>query len=479
MDLSSIARQCGVDSLRPFQVAALETVAAGRDAFISVATGGGKSLCFIAAAFMLDSEVLVVSPLKSLMADQMAWCAARGIEAVKLGDMVPVGPCVVFTTPEAIAAGRLDDMPSAPRAIAVDEAHLIAAWGFSFRSSYTELGALRARWPDAAIMALTATVSRDVQGDVSRILRLRDPVVIAGAPVRANLAFSVVETASADAARREATRVALESGKSIVYCRTKKLCDRLAEDLRRAGHDAAAYHADLSDELRGDTLARFSSQPMIVVATVAFGLGVSVPDVRAVVNLGTPDTPEALWQQAGRAGRDGLPAKCVLVTFPSDMNGGRDGMAAGSMTDDRSQTQALLAVARMRNYLQGQTCRQLFLTEGFLSDGSVDAACQACDVCVNGPRVVDQPAATQEDAERVALVLSRTGGLGSKNLLDLLCRAKNKKVDGMHRHLGPDWSTTRTVWESAIHVAAGRGIIAKKCVKLRNGFSVAIYVAST
>jgi len=486
MDAEEIARRCGVQELRAFQLQALGAVRAGRDVCVSVQTGGGKSLCYIGAATMFEAPVLVISPLKSLVADQLGWCAARRIAAVRLGDAVPPGACVVFTTPEAIAAGRLRGLAAPPAAVAVDEAHLIATWGASFRDSYAALGVVRSTWPLVPIMVLTATVSTETLGEVLRSLRVLDPVAIAGPAVRPNLAFSVLRADSPKDARAAAVRLVVDSpGKAIVYCRTKKLCDQLAAELADRQIDAAAYHSDLPDEHRADVLGKFlQSTRMVVVATVAFGLGVSVPDVRLVCNLGAPDSPDALWQQAGRAGRDGLGARCVLVTFPSDLNGTRDGMAAGGMRGDAAQQRAFDGVERMRAYLEMQSsCRQLELTRDFCQSEGPREPCGACDLCraASGGAVALGAAAPSAvaagDAERVAMVLQRTRGLGLKVLVDVLSGTRTPKATPLLHNRSSDWPRDRRAWEAAVRAALDAQLIRRRLVKMRSGFSVTILEA--
>jgi ATP-dependent DNA helicase RecQ len=472
MDWPALARRCGVDELRPFQCAAIAALDAGRDVLVSVSTGGGKTMVYQAAAVHFGGPLLVVTPLLSLMQDQMRACTERHLRAVRLGDPVGEGPCVVLTTPEAIAAGRLASMPT-PRAIVVDEAHLVPAWGFSFRDSYTQLGALRDRWGGVPILALTATVSLARQRDVERLLKMHSPVVVAGPAVRPNLVFALETARSAGDARTAAAAIAGAGGRCIVYCRTKKACDQLAAELVQQGREALAYHSDLPADVRAATLERFVASEVIVTATVAFGLGVNVAAVRAVVNLGCPDTPDALWQQAGRAGRDGLVARCVVVTWPGDMHGGRDGMAAGGMSTEDAQQEAFRGLQTMREYLAlRHGCRQLFLTQTFVQDPT-RAACGACDLCTRTPgdTWVAQP--TQHDVARVALLLSRTGSIGRGTLLDLLCGEGTQRTKPLMRHRGHDWPRDRAQWDAAIKVAM-QDLIQLKSVVVRNGFRVAV-----
>lgn len=288
-----VARACGVDKLRPFQQRAVEALVNGDDVFLGIATGGGKTLVYQAAAVAMGGTVLVVTPLISLMQDQLEDCRRRGIPAAQLcvGSMDDgfQGPRLLYTAPEAAACDPRLWGGVGPLAIAIDEAHVVTEWGLGFRPKYAELGCLRAHWPGVPIVAASGSVTREVYGEVVRILGLRTPTDVLGSMLRGNLRFSVRRVAGLDAAKREAMDLAVQGGKSLMYARSKALCDELGADLVELGHEAAVYHTDLLPEVRAEVLVRFrSAAQMVVVATTAFGMGVNIPDIRAVVNLGTP-----------------------------------------------------------------------------------------------------------------------------------------------------------------------------------------------
>jgi ATP-dependent DNA helicase RecQ len=478
---ADLAAQCGVESLRPFQQRAVGALTRGDDVFLSVATGGGKTMVYQAAAVALGGTVVVVTPLLSLMEDQLEDCRRRGIAAAQMtaGSMhgKPVGPQILFTTPEAAA---LD--PSVwgrrPLAIAVDEAHCVVEWGLGFRPHYAELGCLREHWPAVPIVACSASVTRPVHAEIVRILGLRVAVDIFGSMIRRNLQFSVQQAGSKPAARETAKQLAVEGGKSLIYMQNKVVCDELAAELIAAGHDAAAYHADLDRDVRTDVLVRFrSAATMVVVATTAFGMGVNIPDIRAVVNLGTPDSAMDLYQQAGRAGRDGQAATCCLVTFKGDFHGGRDAMALGERTDAAARARALQNVRGMRGYLSTTGCRQLYLTGDFIQeDGAVQDPCGMCDRCHAG--IVADRAEQPVDELRVGqfvLFVSRVGRKGRDTMIDALCRRKTPRSKNLI-HLAEDgWPTDRPGWKRAFEVALERGLVVPHALALRPRLHVVVY----
>lgn len=327
----------GVRRLRPGQDRAIAAALAGRDAMVVMATGSGKSLCYQAPAAALSGLTLVVSPLIALMADQVAALDRAGIAAAMLSSDMPEG--AQRETLAAARAGRLSMLYAAPERLGsrgfraalagvpiallvVDEAHCVSEWGHEFRPDYRRVGAAREALRPRATMALTATATSAVRADVVDRLGLRDPVEVIGGFDRPNLTFDAlwVEGRGAAARRRGVVAAAVRAlggGKAIVYCGTRRAAEETAAALAAEGHAAVAYHAGRGD--RAEVQEAFASgRARVVAATNAFGMGVNVPDVRLVAHATLPDSLERLYQEAGRAGRDGEPARHLLVAGPGD-----------------------------------------------------------------------------------------------------------------------------------------------------------------
>jgi len=327
----------GHADFRPAQAPVVESVLSGRDTLAILPTGGGKSVCFQIPALVSGGLTLVVSPLIALMQDQVAAAVARGIPAAALHSGVADGERnriwaalrdrslrLLYVSPERLTrlTPELRERELWPTLLAVDEAHCIAEWGHDFRPSYRTLGAARYRLGRPPAVALTGSATPAVRADIARALRFlpgrfREHL---GSFDRPNLWFGVVPVAS-ERARLEAL-VRLLAGDDrmvIVYAPTRSLSEAIARALAHAGHRAAPYHAGLTRDRRGRTLEAFLEDRLdVVVATCAFGMGIDKPEIRLVVHWMLPPTPEAYYQEAGRAGRDGQFARCVLLWRTGD-----------------------------------------------------------------------------------------------------------------------------------------------------------------
>lgn len=328
-----LLRHFGFPDFRPSQREVVRSVLGGRDTLAVLPTGAGKSACFQVPALLLDGITVVVSPLISLMTDQVAACQRRGIAAAALTSATsPVERLVVmealrnrsirllYLSPERLGAtaASLRQQAGVPALLAVDEAHCISEWGPDFRPSYRQLGAVRRQLGMPQVVALTGSATPEVRRDITRQLAFR-PGAAANELIasfdRPNLHFNVrIVTSEAERFKAMLGELDGSSPLAIVYTPTRSVTEALTRALRHAGYDAVPYHAGLTSEYRLRALERFtSSRLQVVVATCAFGMGIDAPNVRLVVHWAMPPTLESYYQEAGRAGRDGGPARCVLL----------------------------------------------------------------------------------------------------------------------------------------------------------------------
>ncbi|HEY3873982.1 MAG TPA: ATP-dependent DNA helicase RecQ [Candidatus Kapabacteria bacterium] len=325
-----------LSEFRPMQREVIDAVLQGRDTFVVMPTGGGKSLCYQLPALLLPGITLVISPLIALMQDQVSRLTSLGISAVALNSTRSFAETralvrraqtgqikLLFVAPERLESGLFrEELSGLPISLlAIDEAHCISEWGHDFRTSYRRIPDIYASLNEgrrAPILALTATATPEVRADVIQLLKLEKPFEVVTGFERPNIAYGVLRECDKDARLHDIIR-SLSSGSAIVYAATRRSVDRLALDLQRKGYSAEAYHAGLPNMARKQTQERFlSSQTRVIVATSAFGMGIDKADVRTVVHYDIPGSLESYYQESGRAGRDGLPAQAVLFYNKND-----------------------------------------------------------------------------------------------------------------------------------------------------------------
>lgn len=367
-----VLAQFGIRSLRPTQQRAIDALSDGRDVLVVLPTGGGKSLCYQLPAVCGLAPAIVVSPLVALMKDQVDALHRRGVPAAQLSSavtpterertwagLVAGDVALVYIAPEALGVPKTVARLAAlrPRYLAVDEAHCISEWGESFRPAYLTLGAVRRALGDPPTIALTATATPRTRRDIVDRLALRDPLTLLAGFDRPNLQL---ESEAVIDERQRLTRLTngarAAPGPAVFYAPTRRETERLAATFRRSGLRAAAYHAGLplSDRSRAQD-AFLENRLAVIVATNAFGMGVDKPDVRLVMHAAPPLTLEAYYQEAGRGGRDGALARCVVLRSPSDLERSRQRLAKSSVTTANLQRLAHLLVPSQR--LESDTVR--------------------------------------------------------------------------------------------------------------------------
>jgi ATP-dependent DNA helicase RecQ len=465
----------GYPEFRAGQRDAVDAVLGGRDALVLLPTGAGKSLCYQVPAIVRarrgEGTTIVISPLIALMNDQVSALASKGVAVAALhsqcdeearlatvGKLMRGELALLYVSPERAVLDGFKRLLARARIamFAIDEAHCISQWGHDFRPEYMRLAELRAIQRDDGrrppVIALTATATPRVMQEMARSLELEMPAIVCGDFRRPNLAFEVVH-ASGDDARIAATIEALDRaglrertgrgakpGRAIVYCSTRKKAEDVAAHLKQAGFAAGHYHAGRTALARERAQAGFSlGRQRVLVATNAFGMGIDYPDVRVLVHFQAPGSLEAYYQEAGRAGRDGEDAQCLLMFSAGDLMTQRR-ISQGGGKRNAHVEEALAAVAR---YANGWTCRQRVLCAHFTGDDDAAHACGRCDVCRDPSgevRTTKQvaPASVLGSAEQqliLAAIAAYGRAVGKGNLVKALrgSRAKPVIVCGLDR----------------------------------------------
>ncbi|MDF1837911.1 MAG: DNA helicase RecQ [Planctomycetota bacterium] len=448
----TIQRTWGFDELRPLQAEAMHAFLEGKNTLVVLPTGGGKSLCYQAPALVRPGFTLVVSPLIALMKDQLDGLTAHGVPAGMLtsaqdaeerrdvlrrlfrGDLK-----LLFCSPERLMMdgfyGRL--VEAGLSAIAVDEAHCISHWGHDFRPEYSMLGELRRQAGGVPLLALTATATPRVQQDIMAELGLEDADLMVGNFDRPNLTYRIApRTNLIDQIQGVLDRH--EGGAGIVYALRRKDVDSIAGELAAKGLRVQPYHAGMDSARRRTVQESFQNESTdIVVATVAFGMGIDRPDVRFVIHASLPKGVEQYSQETGRAGRDGLPSECILFYSGSDYHGWRNLMERSSQESElagqigaKDELDASLErLGELWSFAGGAACRHRFLVEYFGGDyptQKADGGCGACDVCLGELNMVEDAAVI---AQKILSCVVRTQQrYGAGHVTDVLRGADTAKI---------------------------------------------------
>lgn len=447
----TLHRLWGHTDFRGLQSQVVAEILAGRDVLAVLPTGGGKSVCYQIPAILRPSLGLVVSPLIALMADQVEALKQLGVRAARLDSGLSMDDRsavwraarageldLLYVSPEGLAQphliDRLHELPLS--LIAIDEAHCVSQWGHDFRPDYRTLGRLSELFPGVPRIAVTATADARTREDILRSLRLEGAAVFVDSFARPNLQLSAIRKESASRARTDATVIELvrqRRGKSgVVYCGSRDGCERVAQALSDAGVSAIAYHAGMDARARDLRLERFLAEDgAVMVATIAFGMGVDKADVRFVIHADPPGSLEAYWQEIGRAGRDGEPAEGVTLYGPSDIAWSLRRLEGRPMAEEVKAVQTS-KVRRLFAMLDGAVCRPQAVRRYF---GETDAGvCGVCDVCSDPPALYD---ATVQAQKALAAVQRLDGRFGRGRVIDHLL-GKTKDVQ--------PWETQLSTW---------------------------------
>ena len=479
LDLSAarevLGRVWGHADFRGLQSQVVAEVPAGRDVMAVLPTGVGKSVCYQIPAMLRPGVGLVVSPLIALMTDQVEALKQQGVAAARLDSGVSMEERsaiwraarsgeldLLYVSPEGLAAGsmleRLSEIDLS--LIAIDEAHCVSQWGHDFRPDYRSLGRLAEVFPGVPRIAVTATADARTRDDILASLRLGEARVFVDSFARPNLQLSTERKINGSRARTDAAVVELvreRRGKSgVVYCGSRDGCERVAQTLRDAGTNAIAYHAGFDAKDRDRRLERFLAEDgAVMVATIAFGMGVDKPDVRFVIHADPPGSLEAYWQEIGRAGRDGEPAEGITLYGPSDIAWSLRRLEGRPMAEEVKQVQTR-KVRQLFAMLDGAVCRPQAVRRYF---GEADAqACGVCDICGDPPATFDAVVPAQKALAAVQRLGER---FGRTRVVDHLL-GKTKDVQNWESNLstwaiGADLSLTG--WRDVIDHLLFEGLL--------------------
>jgi ATP-dependent DNA helicase RecQ len=445
--LDILERYWGYTSLRPLQREAMDAILAHRDSLVVLPTGGGKSLCFQAPALLRDGVAIVVSPLIALMKDQVDTLVSNGVPAAcyhsgltsdarqdVIENLRRGRYRLVYVAPERLVGDGSASFFSwlgarPPSFVAVDEAHCISQWGHDFRPEYRQLKRLRERWPGVGVHAFTATATLRVRRDIVTELGLRDVAELVGSFDRPNLVYRVL--ARAGLKKQIQDILARHRGEAgIIYCQSRREVDALAAWLVESGVRAVPYHAGLDDDARHRHQDEFLNEDAdVVVATVAFGMGIDRSDVRFVVHAGAPQSLEHYQQEAGRAGRDGLEAECVLIYSGGDFPKWR-----AMLSENGEFSEARQALLRdIERYAASVGCRHNRLVSYF-GETFPKSDCGACDFCLG--ELEPAPDAVTLARKILSAVARLEQRYGTAHVVNVL---RGKETDMVttrgHRHL--------------------------------------------
>jgi ATP-dependent DNA helicase RecQ len=463
----------GYKDFRDGQEAIIAAALDGQDSLVLLPTGGGKSLCYQVPALILDGVTVVISPLISLMQDQVAQLRALGVQAAYINNSLPFEEQqavyqqlhygqikLLYVAPEKVLQHEfLERLSHLKLALfAIDEAHCVSHWGHDFRPHYCRLNELKQRFMHVPMMALTATADKATRYDIIEQLQLNHPYVHTGSFDRPNIRYTIEEKFKPMVQLlRYLKEQQNQSG--IIYCTSRKRVDDVAEKLADAGFNAAAYHAGMSNEQRQFVQTGFARDDIqIVVATVAFGMGINKPNVRFVVHYDIPKSIEAYYQETGRAGRDGLAAEAIMYFDPADI--GRVRRFFEDIEDEQRRRVEEQRFNAMASFAEAQTCRRQILLNYF-SEYKRET-CGNCDICLNPPTSFDGTLVAQQALSCVYRAEQR---FGIGYIVELLRGANTSRIRDNNHHqlstygIGKDHSVE--FWLSILRQLIHQGLLSQ------------------
>ena len=468
--LAVLSRVFGYKQFRDGQADVIDAVVAGRDALVLLPTGGGKSLCYQIPALVRDGVAIVVSPLISLMQDQVEQLRELGVSAAYVNSTqdqeqqqsvmtrITDGTLqLLYVSPEKLLTPWMMSFLQGQNVslFAVDEAHCVSHWGHDFRQNYRALGTLKQRFPTIPVVGLTATADAATQADILVQLNLTEPFVYKGSFDRPNIRYRVMPKYKAFDQVRD--YVKQQDGSGIIYCNSRAKVDDLHARLHREGISCAAYHAGMDTDEREYVQRRFlNDQVDVVIATVAFGMGINKSNVRFVVHHDVPRSIENYYQETGRAGRDGLESEAMLLFDEKDAARVRQWIEQGEATD-RLDVE-LQKFSSMESFAEAQTCRRQVLLNYFSQYSGT--ACGNCDICIDPPKLIDGLVIGQKI---LSCILRLEQQAGAQYVIDVLRGKALKRIHEANHHtistygIGKDQSDG--YWNSMINQLIHKGLI--------------------
>jgi ATP-dependent DNA helicase RecQ len=473
---SLLKKYFGYNAFRGEQEAIIETVANGGDCLVLMPTGGGKSMCYQLPSLMREGTGIVVSPLIALMQDQVSALTAVGIKAAYLNSSLSQREA--NDVEQALLLGKLDLLYVAPERLltercmsllndckialfAIDEAHCVSSWGHDFRPEYAQLSVLAARFPKVPRVALTATADTLTRQEIIEKLSLQEARIFVSSFDRPNIEYRIVEKTDPKKQLLQFLRKNHDGDAGVVYCLSRSKVDMTAAYLQEEGFDALPYHAGLDSEVRSKNQARFlRDESVIIVATIAFGMGIDKPDVRFVAHLDLPKSIESYYQETGRAGRDGLPSNAWMTYGLQDVVQQRRMIDQSEASDEYKQVctaklDALLALAETAQ------CRRRHLLSYFGEERSSQWQCGSCDNCKTPPVTFDGT----EVMQKLLSCCYRTGQrFGALHLIDVLRGKSTEKITRFQHEalavFGVGAELDEKQWRTVLRQAIALGLLA-------------------